>query len=315
MAALKLKTVTRTQGNNRALKDRAIAPVTCDLEFVEVPVITDAFRRMVRELEFDVCEMALSTYVCARAHGKRFTALPVFLVRAFHHGAILCGRDTGVDVPADLQRRKVGVNRGYTVTTGVWARSILQHQYGVDLDSITWLLSGDEHVAEYRPPPNVLPAGQGKDLAALVASGELAAGIGLDSNSPGLRALIPDAAEAGLRALRDRGLYPINHLIVVRDAVLDTHPGVATDLFDAFARAKREYVDLLKRDRIEEPTATDELHLRVMQITREDPLPYGVAPNLRVLEGFMRDLVRQGIIDRPIRVDALFHPETRGLVG
>jgi 4,5-dihydroxyphthalate decarboxylase len=315
MTVLKLKTVARTQGNNRALKERTITPATCELEFEEVPVITDAFRRMVRELAFDVCEMALSTYVCAWAHGKRFTALPIFLVRAFHHGAILCGRDTGVDVPADLHHRKVGVNRGYTATTGVWARSILQHQYGVDLDSITWLLSGDEHVAEYKPPPNVQTADRGDDLAALVASGTLAAGIGLDPNSAGLRTLIPDAAEAGFRALRDRGLYPINHLIVVKDEVLDAHPGLATDLFDAFTRAKQEYVDALRRDRIETPTPTDELHTRVMEITGGDPLPYGIASNLQMLEGFVRDLVRQGIIDRPIRADALFHPETRELLG
>jgi 4,5-dihydroxyphthalate decarboxylase len=315
MTALKLKTVTRTQGSNRALKDRSVTPATCELDFNEVPVLTDAFRRMVRGLEFDVCEMALSTYVCARAHGKPFTALPIFLVRAFHHGAIHCGRDAGIDVPADLHHRKVGVYRGYTGTTAVWARSILQHQYGVDLDSITWMLSGDEHVAEYKPPPNVLRIERGAEMAALVASGELAAGIGLDPEAPGLRTLIPDAAEAGLRALRDRGFYPINHLVVVKDEILDAHPGLAADLFDAFARAKREYVDALTHDRIETATATDKVYLRVAEITGKDPLPYGIEPNLDVLEGFMRDVVRQGIIDRPIRVDALFHPETRELVG
>ena len=152
-------------------------------------------------------------------------------------------------------------------------------------------------------------------MTALVASGELAAGIGLDPEAPGLRTLIPDAAEAGFRALRDRGLYPINHLIVVKDDILDAHPGLAADLFDAFARAKREYVDALTHDRIETPTATDKAYLRVMEITGKDPLPYGIEPNRDVLEGFMRDAVRQGIIDRPIRVDALFHPETRELVG
>ena len=315
MTALKLKTALRSQGNNHALKARAIAPARCELEFVDVPVVTDAFRRMVRNLEFDVCEMALSTYVCARARGKPFTALPIFLARAFHHGAIVCGRNTGIDVPADLHRRKIGVNRGYTVTTGVWARSILEHQYGVDLDGITWLLSGDEHVAEYVPPPNVVPAPAGADLAALVANGELAAGIGIDVNSPGLRMLIPDATEAGFRALRDRGLYPINHLIVVKDQTLDANPGLAADLFDAFVRAKLEYVDALRRDSIEAPTANDDLYRRVMEITGSDPLPYGIAPNRPMLDGFMRDAVRQGIIDRPIRVEALFHPETRELVG
>ena len=158
MPDLKLKTVTRTQGNNRALKAGEVTPAAgFSFEFEEIPVLIDGFRRMVRGLEFDVCEMALTTYVCARAHGKRFTALPIFLVRAFHHGAIAVNTDAGLRSPKDLEGRRVGVNRGYTVTTGVWARSILRNQYGVDLNRITWVLSGDEHVAEYRPPANVVP--------------------------------------------------------------------------------------------------------------------------------------------------------------
>src|SRR6266852_2667889 len=156
MAELKLKTVTRTQGNNQALKDGTVKPKTFGFEFVEVPVLIDGFRRMVRGNEFDICEMAITTYICAKAHGKRFTAVPVFLVRAFHHGAIVHNTKAGIVGPKDLEGRKVGVNRGYTVTTGVWARSILQHQYGVDLSKITWVLSGDEHVAEFQPPANVV---------------------------------------------------------------------------------------------------------------------------------------------------------------
>ena len=117
---------------------------------------------MVRGLEFDICEMAITTYICARAHGKRMTAVPVFLVRAFHHGAILVNTKAGIRTPKDLEGRRVGVNRGYTVTTGVWARSVLQDEYGVDLQKITWVLSGDEHVAEYRPPANVVPIEPGK---------------------------------------------------------------------------------------------------------------------------------------------------------
>src|SRR6266700_6500228 len=84
----RLRTVTRTQGNNKALKDGTMKPRTCEFEFVEVDPLIDAFRRMVRGLEFDVCEMAMTTYITARAHGKRMTALPIFLMRQFHHGAI-----------------------------------------------------------------------------------------------------------------------------------------------------------------------------------------------------------------------------------
>src|SRR4029077_14550921 len=141
MAGMKLTTVTRTQGNNAALKDGTVKPKSFELDFVEVDPLIDAFRRMVRGLEFDITEMAITTYICARAHGKRFTALPIFVVRAFHHGAILSGAKAGIRTPKDLEGRKVGVNRGYTVTTGVWARGVLQDEHGVDLSKVTWVLS------------------------------------------------------------------------------------------------------------------------------------------------------------------------------
>src|SRR5215472_17237366 len=107
MSVLKLKTVTRTQGNNKALKEGAIRPRRCELEFIEVDPLVSAFRRMVRGLEFDVCEMALTTYITARSYGKRFSALPIFLVRAFHHGAILYNAKSSIKTPKDLEGRKV----------------------------------------------------------------------------------------------------------------------------------------------------------------------------------------------------------------
>ena len=136
-----LKAAFVTRGHTRALKDGTVKPRTFDFDVEEVPVIINAFRRMVRGLEFDISEMAMTTYICARAHGKAFTALPIFPMRAFHHGAIVYNTKAGITGPKDLEGRKVGVNRGYTVTTGLWARSILQHQYGVDLGRITWVLS------------------------------------------------------------------------------------------------------------------------------------------------------------------------------
>src|SRR3954469_21281735 len=213
MADLKLTAVTRTQGNNQALKDGAVKPKTFDLEFIEVNPLIDAFRRMVRGLEFDICEMAITTYICARAHDKRMTAVPIFLVRAFHHGAILVNTKAGIRTPKDLEGKRVGVNRGYTVTTGVWARSILQEEHGVDLGKITWVLSGDEHVAEYSPPANVVPIAQGKQMGDMLASSELAAAIGVEVDARDAEPLIPDALEAGLASLRRNGHYPINHTV------------------------------------------------------------------------------------------------------
>jgi 4,5-dihydroxyphthalate decarboxylase len=315
MPELKLRTVTRTQGNNKALKDRTVRPRTCEFEFVEVDPLIDAFRRMVRGLEFDVSEMSLTTYITARAHGKRLTGLPIFLVRAFHHGAIVYNTKSGIKSPKDLEGRKVGVNRGYTVTTGLWARGVLQHQYGVDLNTIAWVLSGDEHVAEYRPPSNVVPIETGKKMADLVASGELPAAIGVEVESPDVKPLIINAAEAGLEALRSRGHYPINHLIVVKDELLDAHADLAPDIFNAFAEAKRNYIRRLQAGQVENPTRVDALHRQVLEITGRDPLPYGIAPNRQALEELIQYALEQRIIARPVTVEELFPPNTHALVG
>jgi 4,5-dihydroxyphthalate decarboxylase len=310
-----LKTVTRTQGNNKALKDGTVKPKSFDFDFVEVDPLIDAFRRMVRGLEFDVSEMALTTYITAREHGKKMTALPIFLVRAFHHGAILHNVNSGIRTPKDLEGKRVGVNRGYTVTTGVWARSVLQNEFGVDLKKVTWVLSGDEHVAEFRPPANVVPLEKGRKMADLLASGELPAAINVETDSPDVKPLIPNAKEAGFAALKARGHYPINHTIVVRDELLQAHPNVAREVFEAFAEAKRQYVEKLRAGKIEKPTAADEVHRRVMEITGRDPLPYGIEPNRRTLEELISSAVEQGILSRAPAIEDLFAPATHDLVG
>jgi 4,5-dihydroxyphthalate decarboxylase len=310
-----LKTVTRTQGNNRALKDGTVKPRGCELEFIEVDPLIDAFRRMVRTLEFDVSEMAMTTYITARAHGKRMVGLPIFLMRAFHHGAISYNVKSGIKSPKDLEGRRVGVNRGYTVTTGLWARSILASQYGVDLSKITWVLSGDEHVAEYRPPANVVPIEKGRKMGELLASGELAAAIGADVDHPDVKPLIPDAKQAALGALRDTGHYPINHLMVVKEELLQAHPELAPDLFNAFAQAKRLYVEKLEAGSIDKPTPVDEIYKRVMAITGRDPLPYGIEPNRAMLEEVVESALAQNIIMQPVSVEELFPENTHNLLG
>ena len=310
-----LKTVTRTQGNNKALKDGTVKPQGFTFDFVEVDPLIDAFRRMVRGLEFDVSEMALTTYITAREHGKKMTALPIFLVRAFHHGAIVHNVNSGVKSPRDLEGKRVGVNRGYTVTTGVWARSVLQHEHGVDLKKITWVLSGDEHVAEFRPPSNVVPMEKGRKMADMVASGELPAAINVETDSPEVKPLIANAKEAGFAALKARGHYPINHTVVVRDELLEANPDLAPRIFEAFAESKRLYVEKLRAGRIDKPTPADEMHRRVMEITGGDPLPYGIAPNRGPLEELISSAVEQGILSRAPVIEELFARNTRDLVG
>jgi 4,5-dihydroxyphthalate decarboxylase len=311
MDQVHLRAVSRTQGNNRALKAGEVTPSGYVLDFEEVPVLVKAFRRMVRTLEYDVCEMAATTYLVAKAHGVAFTAIPVFLVRGFHHGAVVGPAGADLD-PKDLAGRRVGVNRGYTVTTGVWAREILRAEHGLDLDAVTWVPSGDEHVEAYAPPANVRPE-PGLDLPAAVLGGDLAAAAGIEADRPELAPLIPEAEEAGYRALAERGHYPVNHLVVVRDDLLAAHPDLAADLFEAFAESKRRYVSQL--DTLPEPTKVDRMHRRVREITGADPLPYGLEPNRAVLAELARAAVDQHILDRAPDLDALFAPGTRELVG
>jgi 4,5-dihydroxyphthalate decarboxylase len=315
MHKLKLKTAVQTLGHTQALKDGTVMPQGFEFEFEEVPKIIQAFRRMVRGHEFDITEMAITTYLCARAHGKRFTALPIFLVRAFHHGAILYNTKLGINSPKDLEGRKIGVNRGYTVTTGVWARSILQHEHGVDLSKVTWVLSGDEHVAEFKAPSNVVSVEKGKTLEEMLAAGEIAAAIGVEVDHPDVKPLIPNAKEVGFAALAERSHYPINHTLVVKDELLEAHPELAADIFNTFAEAKRLYVERLKNGQIAEPSKTDQTYKRIMEITGADPLPYGIEPNRKMIEAVMQYAGEQGILTRPFTVEELFARNTHALVA
>jgi 4,5-dihydroxyphthalate decarboxylase len=315
MAELKLKTVFRPDGHTAPLRDRIVKPGTFEIDYVDVPVLIQAFRRMVRGLEYDICEMAITTYICAKSYGKPFTAIPVFPARVFHHGAIVYNTNSGIRTPKDLEGKRVGVHRGYTVTTGVWIRGILQHQYGVDLNKITWLLSGDEHVAEFRAPSNVAPTEPGQKLEDMLISGEIPAAVNVEIDHPDVKPLIPKPAEAGFEALRTSGHYPINHTVVVKDELLKAHPGLGKDIFNVFAEAKRSYVERLRSGQITPLTKTDERYKRVMEITGGDPLPYGVEPNRQMIETVMQYATEQKILERPLSIEKLFAPGTLGLVG
>ncbi len=314
MTTGRLRAVSRTQGNNAALKDGRVSPEGFALEWEDVPVLVQAFRRMVRGLEWDMCEMALTTYLCAREHGVAFTALPVFLVRDFHHGAILVNREAGIATPKSLEGREVGVNRGYTVTTGVWARAVLAEEHGVDLSRVTWVLSGDEHVTSYVPPPNVVPLPAGRRMEEDLATGALPAAIGVANGGAEVEPLIPEPLAAGLAAFEARGHYPINHLVVIRDDVLAENPGVARAVFEAFAASKRLYLADLAAGRIAEPSAADRLHA-VMAERMGDPLPYGIEPNRPVLQNLVSHATAQGILRKPVELEEVFAAETLDLVG
>lgn len=309
-----LRTVTRSQGNNRRLKEGAVTLPDFSLEFEEVAPLPRAFRRMVREGAYDISEMALTTYLCARAHGAALTGVPVFLVRGFHHGAIVQNRAAGIAGPKDLEGRRVGVARGYTVTTGVWARAILEEEHGLDLSRVTWARSDEEHVTAWTPPGNVEMLGGAGSLEEQLSRGEIGAAVGTTYTDESVAPMIERPFEAGLAALKRNGLYPINHLVVIRDDVARAHPDLPRQLFDAFAASKRAYVEELKAGRVGEPTAADRTHLAALEVLN-DPLPYGVAPNLHTLERLMDHALRQRILSAPLAMEDLFHPSVLDCAG
>jgi 4,5-dihydroxyphthalate decarboxylase len=246
---------------------------------------------MCREPAYDVCEMAATTYFVAREHGRPFTALPIFLTRGFHHRAVLA-REPGD--PRSLEGRRVGVNRGYTVTTGVWARGILATRYGVDLDAVTWVRTDAEHVAEFEPPANVVDLAPGVDLGQAALDGDLAAAVG-DVRTPGLVPLLADAQEAAEREARERRTWPVNHLVVVRDELLEHAPAI----FRAFEQAKDLYV---------QSGELEPLHARAAELVGGDPLVYGLEPNRAVVEELIEHALRQRILARRAAIDELFAP-------
>ena len=313
---MRLKAVSRSQGANRDIKSGQIRPRGFDLEFEEWPVLVKAFRAMVREQAFDVCEMALTTYICARQHGVPLIGIPIFLVRGFHHDKITVRADSSIRRVEDLAGSKIGVNRGYTVTTGVWARTILDRE-GLNLNDVTWVRSSDEHVEAYEPPKNVELIPDGKSLEEMLLSGDLNAVAGMapgEFQSDNVRALLPDPEESALRALDRSGFYPINHLIVMTESIVEKFPELPVALFECFAEQKKQYLEGITTQRVSDDDEIDARN-RKLQSMGFDPLPYGVAPNEQVLNELIDSGLRQQILSPTSGWEDYFCRSTLDLTG
>ena len=175
-AKVHLKIAIAEHPNTSAIRNGSIPIEGVDAEFITVKPQIGAFRRMVRDVEFDVCELAPTTYIIARAYGAPFVALPIFVVRRFHHSGLLVRPDAGIKTPKDLEGKKVGV-RAYSVTTGVWTRQVLIDEFGLDSSKVTWVVDDEEHVTQLKLPSNVIHTAPGTSLADMMAKGELVAGF------------------------------------------------------------------------------------------------------------------------------------------
>jgi 4,5-dihydroxyphthalate decarboxylase len=300
-----LTTALGNYGLTKPLKEGAVAPQRHKPRYAEITEIVPAMRRMCRALEYDVCEMAFTTYLCARAAGLPFTAIPVFVTRNFHHWAISVHAASDIWTPKDLEGRVVGVNRGYTVTTGLWARGILQSEYGVDLGKITFVPTDDEHVENFAAPRNVDYARfRGRSLAELLINREIDAAIGEIKADPAqIRSLIPDPKNAAFDYYRRTGVYPINHSIVVKNDVLKESPWLANDIVSAFEAAKAVYLeDLEGSARLSSWDKAAADNAKVVG----DPFPFGVEANRKALETMTQFAVDQRMVPRRYTVEELF---------
>jgi 4,5-dihydroxyphthalate decarboxylase len=303
-APLILNTALGTAPYTRALKDGSITSERVSLNFAEIPRINDAFPRMVRELAYDVCHMSPTTYLVARSFGKPITALPVFLNRHFHHGVISCHSRSGIKTGKDLEGKRAGVG-SWTITTGVWGRVVLQTEFDVDLQSINYTSYEDPHVAEYQEPAWVRRAPAGKTLNEMLTNGELDAGIaaGLPATTE-VKPLIQNVHEAEEAWYRRTRIYPIVHIVVVRDDLLAEHPWLAAELFRMFDAAKDTYLEELRTTG--GATEYDRLIQWQGTVVGGDPLPYGVEPNRVSIDALVQTCQEQSIIPNRPSADELF---------
>jgi 4,5-dihydroxyphthalate decarboxylase len=285
-----LHTLLGNHPNTKAVKSGQASSLLVKFDFFEVKVANTQFKALVREAKYDLGELAMVTFLQARHYGKPYVLLPATIVGRNQHHTIFYNADKGHLLPSDLSGRRVGV-RAYTQTTGAWVRGFLAQDYGVDSASVRWITFEDPHLAEYRDPPNVERAAEGKILKQMLLDGEIDAAILGDVAEEGpLKHLIPNHEAAGRAWAREHGGVPINHLAVMRESIVKARPDVV-----------REVYRVLKESRAAAalPTGAD------------DPLRFGIGAIRQSLEQLSDYAVSQKLIPRGFSADELFADAAR----
>ena len=280
--------------NTASLRKGVIKSPRFNLDFADVKVPHHAFKRVVRDLEFDVAELAIATYLTAKAYGKPLVLLPVVVRGKFQHESIVYNAERGQLAPSDLAGRRVGI-RSHSVTTVAWVRGILQNDYGVDLDRVKWVTFEDAHVAEVTDPATVERAPAGKDPMTMLLDGELDAAVltGKDLKHPKFKYLIPDPEAAAKTWYQRYQAVPINHMVVIKESLLKSSPWVAEEIFRLLAESKQA--------------------AGLPAANGVDAFPLGVEANRKSLELAIKYVAQQRLIPRAFTVDELFNDVTRVL--
>jgi len=293
-SVLRLPTLLGDYPNTAALKRGEIRSPSVVLDFAAVKVPNTAFKDVVRHLKYDVAELAIVTYLQARAHGKPLVLLPAVIVGALPHPFLVYNAERGRISPADLKNKRVGI-RAYSVTTAAWVRGVLQNDHGVDLNSIRWVTFEDPHVAEFTDPPTAVRAPAGKAMVQMLIDGEIDAAVvgGPDLKDARLQPVIANPNDAAEAWCKRQGALPINHMLVVKESLAQANPAAIKEVF----RLVRESKQAMS-----------------MTGTALDPLQFGLPSIRRSLELIVSYATQQGLIPKQIPVDDLFNDVTRNLV-
>jgi 4,5-dihydroxyphthalate decarboxylase len=303
---------------------RPLIDGTVEVDGVELNILTDmdsATRhwRFLRNQEFDVAELSGSSYLAARDNDWPFRAIPVFLHRRFRHGFMFINTGKGIGKPSDLKGRKIGVKTLMT-TAILWMRGILQNEYGVPLNSIEWVAELDDDVQVALPPDiKVRRLPDNESVEAMLAEGELDAVFHSDlikpflANDPRVARLFPDPKAEEMAYFKKTGIFPIMHVLGIRQSVAEQHPWLAVNLFKAFNEAKAIAMKRMRNPRIVPLAWYRDAWEEQEQLLGPDPWEYGLSENnrknLETLVGYSHE---QGLIKKRPSLEHLFLNVSQG---
>jgi 4,5-dihydroxyphthalate decarboxylase len=291
---VKLRTLLGDYPNTLAVKKGEVRSASLEFDFADVKVPNTAFKDVVRQLKYDVAELAIVTYLQAKTHGKPLALLPAVVVGTLPHPFLVFNAERGRITPADLEGKHIGI-RAYSVTTAGWIRGILRNDHGVALDQIKWVTFEDPHVEEYSDPPVAERAPAGKSIVQMLLDGELDAGVvgGPDLKDSRLQPVIPNPNDAARAWCEKNRALPINHMVVVKESLLDSNPSAVREVFRLLRDSKKSAA----------PATQNAL----------DPIQFGVE-NIRCsLALIIEYSVQQKLIPKKFTVDELFNDVTSGL--
>ncbi len=325
MSKLKLSFGCWDYDRIRALTDGTVSPEGIELNWLNMPV-EETFWRMMRHQEFDVAELSFSSYLIARDRGfPNFSAIPVFMSRSFRHAGIYINKHAGIKEPADLIGKRIGIPE-YQLSACVWIRGILHHEYGVSPTSVNWYTGGQEKAGRIEKIKldlptdiNIQPINEHQTLNEMLESGEIDAFIAprapscFLNGSSNVTRLFSDFVSDEKQYFQKTGIFPIMHVVAIKNEILEKNPWVAANLYQAFVKSKEKVYEGFNQTaalKVTLPWLVSEIE-RTKDIMGEDFWPYGLESNRATLEAFVSYSYEQGLIKNKLSIEDLFVRSTQ----